>query len=70
MQYTSDPSPDEDELTSLRKQTREQDATIRQLRNRIVQLEEVEGQKRELAEINMKLLDQIRELRAWAGMPI
>jgi hypothetical protein len=52
-----DPSPDEDETTLLINQVRAQEATIRQLRNRIVQLEEVEGMNRELAEINRKLIE-------------
>ena len=69
MKYAMDPSPDEDELTGLRKQTKEQDVTIRQLRDRIAQLEEVEGMNRELAEINMKLLEEIKDLRKDAGMP-
>jgi predicted RNase H-like nuclease (RuvC/YqgF family) len=43
--YAMDPSPEEAEVVSLRRQVREQDATIKQLRNRIVQLEEVESAK-------------------------
>jgi hypothetical protein len=53
---------EEDSTAGLIKRVQEQDATIRQLRNRIVQLEEVEGYNRELAAINAKLVERIKDL--------
>jgi GAF domain-containing protein len=53
----------------LTRQVREQDTTIRELRNRIVQLEEVQAANKDLHEINTKLLERIKDLRIGAGLP-
>lgn len=56
--------PDEDEKAQLIAQVRSQDATIRELRNRIVKLEEVEGINRDLVAMNGRLLERIKEMKA------
>ena len=70
MRHRTDPDPEGDQEIRLIQQVREQGETIRALRNRIVQLEEVEGSNRELQVINGKLLEQIRDLRRNAGLPV
>lgn len=55
-----------EEQAELIEQVQALDATIRQLRNRIVQLEEVEGNNRELAAINAKLVERIKGLQEMA----
>jgi hypothetical protein len=70
MRYTSDPDPEGDQEIQLIEQVREQEETIKQLRNRIVQLEEVQSANQDLQAINVKLLEQIKELRKNAGLPI
>jgi hypothetical protein len=56
------PEPEEDQVLGLIKQVREQEATIKQLRARILQLEEVEGMNRELVKINEKLAQMNKDL--------
>jgi hypothetical protein len=70
MRYTGDPDPEGDQEIQLIEQVREQEETIKQLRNRIVQLEEVQSANQDLQAINVKLLEQIKELRKNAGLPI
>jgi hypothetical protein len=70
MRYTSDPDPEGDQEIQLIEQVREQEETIKQLRNRIVQLEEVQSANQDLQAINVKLLEQIKDLRKDAGLPV
>ena len=70
MRYTGDPDPEGDQEIQLIEQVREQEETIKQLRNRIVQLEEVQSANQDLQAINVKLLEQIKDLRKDAGLPV
>lgn len=51
-----------EEVHELIKQTRDMDAQMRELRIKIIKLEETEGLYREVCSINAKLLDRIEDL--------